>query len=567
MSLDRRTFLKSLGAAGAAAVVGSHHVSCAGTDEAADLVVTNGAIVTMNEGRPTAAAMAVKGGRILAVGDTPEVDRHRGPSTQVIDLAGRGVSPGLVDAHSHLIAFGHMELMFVIVRPPQVTSFESLSRVLRAAAAKKPAGEWIVARGFQEFVEKRWPRRGDLDQMVPSHPLLMIHWGGQYGIANTAALRKAGLLRADVKDPYGGVYIRDKRNGLPTGILVHYPAIYSVFRPEIDEEEQVACARWALQQFAREGVTCIHDNFVEPVAARTYVRLEQMGQLSARLRVYPYAWNLQHAQQMAQGMKRYQGPLVRMQGIKLAVDGYALMYEIPEGHKEFAVPMHPQEVFEQIVGVIHSAGLQVDVHAVGDRGVDWTLTAFEKAAGGAARARERRHRIEHFPFLKQDSIRRAAEMNVPVCEQPYAIDFRVDDFVEKNDRLTDAQIRTFVPLKTMLREGVPLAFGADVPAFPSHRPLDSIRSAMSRTTGRGRRLDAVESLSFMEALRIHTMGGAYAAFDEMELGSLEPGKHADFAIWNKDLSSVRTVKDIDLLGVDATYVGGRCVFTAEKAVP
>ena len=251
-----------------------------------------------------------------------------------------------------------------------------------------------------------------------------------------------------------------------------------------------------------------------------------------------------------------------MQGIKLAVDGYALTYNVPEEHKEFAIPMHPQPVFEQIVATIHNAGLQVDVHAAGDKGVDWTLTAFEKAAGGVAQARERRHRIEHFMFRKLDSIKRAGDMNVPVCEQPYAIDFRADDLYRKNKRLTPEQISGLVPLKSMLNAGVHLAFGADVPAFPSHRPLDSIRSAMSRVTSQGRQLDPAESLTFMEAFKAHTNGSAYAAFDEKEVGTLAPGACADFVIWNKDLQGIKAAADTLTLAPQATYLAGRAVYRA-----
>lgn len=565
MGMDRRDFVKAASATAALAAVGASRRLLAADAEVADLILTNGAIMTMDDRQPEASAMAVRGGRILAVGASDAVQGLRGPQTRVVDLNSRGVSPGLIDAHSHPISFGQMELMFVVIRPPAVDSYRSLARVLRGAAKDRAPGEWILARGFQEFKEGRWPHREDLDEILPKHPLLLIHWGGQFGIANSLALQEAGLLKTDVKNPYGGVYLRDRRSNLPNGVLVHYPAIYSVYRPLLSEDEQVRCARWAIEQFNRVGVTCVHDNFVDPRYARTYVRLERSDELSARVRVYPYMWTLDQTRQVIDLMMRYRGPLTRVQGLKLAVDGYALMYDIPAEHREMAVPMHPEHTLRDIVKAIHDAGLQVDVHAVGDKGVDWTLDAFEAVAGSAAEVRERRHRIEHFPFRRMESIRRAAAMGVPVCQQPFFIDFRVDDFRRRKSPIPKGYLHTSVPLRTMLREGVALAFGADVPAFPSHRPLDSIRCAMRRVTGEGLELDPSEQITFAEALRIHTAGNAYAAFDENDLGTLTVGKHADFVIWNRDLRAIKTPRDLDGLAVAGTFLAGRQVYAAPDA--
>jgi predicted amidohydrolase YtcJ len=564
MKISRRKLLAVAGASAAYAAMGRAGRVFARPDNSADLFLKGGAIVTMNDAKPFATALAVKGGRILAVGGDQELASYLGEKTKVIDLSGKGVSPGLIDAHSHLIPYGHMELFFTIIRPPKVTDFASLQNALKTAAKKKPEGEWIVGRGFQDFKEGRFPRRQDLDAAVPNHPLLIIHWSGQYGIANTLALKKAGLFKSDTPDPYGGKFLRERQTGLPDGMLLHYPAIYAVYEPKISEEEQLKCARWAVDRFIGAGVTCIHDNFAFPSNARLYVRMDRSEQLKARIRVYLYVANLKQTEEYVPQIRRYKGPLVRMQGIKLAVDGYALMYETPAEQQHLAIPMHPQLLFEDIIGTIHRADFQADVHAVGDKGVDWTLAAFAKAAGSIEEARRRRHRIEHFPFRKPDSIRKAAELNVPVCTQPSMIDFRVDDFQRRLGNPIQNYISTIIPMRTFLKENVPMAFGADVPAFPYFSPLDSLRSAVGRKTGAGRQLDPAESISFLEALKVHTLGSAYAAFDEKELGSLEPDKNADFVIWDKDLRKVKTAADIKNLHVKATYLAGACVYEAEK---
>lgn len=559
---NRRSMLQMTTAALAGAAIGDLRLVSAAQAASADMVLTGGKILTMDTANPRAEALAVRGGRILAVGSDQQIKRRVSATTKVVDLAGKHVTPGLIDAHSHVIGFGQMQLKYVLLRPPKVNSFETLNNELAKAAKETPPGQWIVGRGFSEFREGRFPRRWELDDATPNHPVLIIHWGGQFGVANSLALRKANLLRKDVKNPYGGMYLRDRLTGLPDGVLVHYPAIYSVHQPMLDADERMECAAWGLEQFARQGVTCVHDNFCHPQYAAAYVRLEQTGKLPCRVRVYPYVKNLEMCKQLVERIRRYRGPLVRLQGIKLAVDGYALMYDVPAQHRHLAIPMHPQPLFNQIIATIHNADLQVDVHAVGDKGVDWTLDAFAKAAGSTGECRRRRHRIEHFLFRKADTIRRAAELGVPVCVQPNFIEVRAEDMLRKLGESRRHLVETMVPVRTFEREGVRLAYGADVPAFPSHSPLDSIRSAMDRRTSRRRQLDTSESVSFLDALHHHTADGAFAAFDEDEIGSLAAGKQADFVIWQGNLENVRDGQDAMSLKPEATYLAGKPVFRA-----
>jgi len=565
--MTRRRLLKNASCAAAslaAAHAGSLEVVGAETSPA-DLLFKNGSVLTMEDSPAVVEALAVRGGRIQAAGTLREVSRLAGARTRTIDLAGRSLTPGLIDAHSHPMAFGHMELHFILVRPPKVHNFETLGRTLAQAAAKLPKGEWVIARGFEDFDEGCFPFRQELDHYVPEHPLLAIQWSGQYGVCNTLALQKADLLRADAADPYGGKYLRDRRTNIPDGRLLHYPAIYSIHKNELDNAGQVEAIRWALDKFLACGVTCIHDNFATGPSARSYAMLDRMGRLPVRLRVYPYVPNLRICQELLQRMRRYEGDMARLSGVKLAVDGYALMYDVPPEHRELDMPMHPQDQFEAIVAAIHNAGLQVDVHAVGDKGVDWTLKAFAKAGGSAQAVRRMRHRIEHYPFLKADSIRNTADLGVPVCTQPTILHLRAESFLRRFGTKKLRQIETMVPLRTMTRAGVRVCFGADVPAFPTHLPLDSVRCAMERRTSKGRALDANESVSFLQALKMHTIESAHAAFDEKELGTLTPGKLADMVVWNKDLRTVRTARDVGGLEVQTTYVGGKEAYAKKNS--
>lgn len=556
--ISRRTFLTALAAAPVLALSESKtRTVFAAPRTGADLILRNCNIVTMNEKKPSSQAIAIKGDTIIGLGANQEIVHLMDSKTRVIDFKNDCISPGIIDAHSHLIAFGQMQRMFIILRPPEINSFDTLQKALIKAATDKPKGEWIVGRGFRDFKEGRFPKRSELDEAAPNNPVLIIHWSGQFGVANTMALKKADLLRADVKDPYGATYLRGK-DQIPNGILVHYPAIYSVYNPPMTDAEQMDAATWAMRIFAEQGVTCVHDNFIPAQKALKYVELEQRSDLSIRIRVYPYVPNLERCKVLLSRVKRYQTSMLRLQGVKLAIDGYPLMYTALEKSKERLVkPMHPKDQFEAIIKAIHSADYQVDVHAVGDKAADLTLDGFLKACGSASECRRRRHRIEHFPFRKLDSIKRAADYGVPVCSQPEMITVRGDELLVKTDKKL---VNSMTPIATLLREHVTISFGADVPAFPSYSPLDSIKTAMLRKTEKGKQLDQSERISFMAGLSCHTINAAYAGFDEKELGSLEVGKKADFVIWNKDLKKISSGSDLVELKPRATFVGGKIVF-------
>jgi predicted amidohydrolase YtcJ len=171
-----------------------------------------------------------------------------------------------------------------------------------------------------------------------------------------------------------------------------------------------------------------------------------------------------------------------------------------------------------------------------------------------------RHRIEHYPFRKNDSLKRTADLGIPVCTQPALVPLKADDFQEKLGPRARSMVDTMLPLRSFMKEGVQVCYGADVPAFPSHSPMESIRCAMDRVTKSGRTLADTESVLFLEALRHHTVGGAYAAHDEEELGSLEPGKYADFVIWNKDLRGIAKGSDALTLEPEETYLAGQIVY-------
>lgn len=554
--MKRRTFIETVGLAVGGTLLGGGVFAQARTS--ADVAFVNGVVLTMDPSRPVAEAVAVRAGHIGAVGSRRQIEALCDRQTQIVDLRGGTLTPGLIDAHTHLIAFGQMEKYLVIVRPPQVHDFHSLGEALAEAAAEVPRGEWIMARGFNEFDEGRFPTRQELDESVPNHPVLAVQWTGQYGVCNTMALERANLLSADARDPYGGKFLRDRRTGIPNGMLLHYPAIYAVYAPEYTPEQEQEAGVWGARRMLACGVTCVHDNFCTGRAAKAYFELARAKKLPMRVRLYPYVNNIDTCRQMISQLPHNGGPMLRAQGIKLAIDGFPLMYEVAPEHEVLNIPMHPPDQFQAIINAIHRADWQVDVHAAGDRGVDLTLDAFSKAAGGDRAVQERRHRIEHAMVSRHDSIRRMADMNVPVCTQPAWIRFRADELMK---RIDPEVVGGMVALQSMRQAGVHVSYGADVPASPTHLPLDSIVGAVTRRTDGQAQMDPSEKVTFMDALQAHTIDAAYAAFDEQDMGSIEVGKYGDLAVWAQDLRRVNEA-DLDGLEVAATYIGGREVYRA-----
>ncbi len=560
--VSRRSVLKKIAVAPFMALAGFTASKVFATPRTgADLVLINGNLVTLDENRPNARALAVKGDVITRIGSDQDMSDLIDTKTRVINLHGDCVSPGIIDAHSHLVAFGQMQMMFVILRPPEINSFETLQSALSKAASTKDKGDWIVGRGFRDFREGRFPTRRELDDAVPDNPVLIIHWSGQFGVANTLALKKADLLKTDLKDPYGASYLRGK-DKLPNGILVHYPAIYSVYTPQMTDAQEIDAATWAMRLFAERGVTCVHDNFIPAQKARTYLEMERRSELAIRVRVYPYVPNLERCRNLLSKVKRYQSEMLRLQGVKLAIDGYPLMYKPLDPKRENLVkPMQTQDQFEAIIKAIHEADYQVDVHAVGDRAVDLTLDAYKKICGSESECRKRRHRIEHFPFKKMDSIKRSTDLGVPVCSQPEMIIVRGDELLVKSDKKL---VNSIVPVGSFIKQGCEICFGADVPAFPSYRPWDSIGTAMQRKTEKGVKLDPNECITFMQGLKCHTLSAAWAGFDEKDLGSLEVGKKADFVVWNQDLTEVKSASQLARVNPKATFVGGKVIFESAE---
>jgi len=573
--INRRQFLKISGLTFASVVTGRERIEAGA--ETAELVLTKGKIITIDKKDSIADAIAVRNGRILDVGSNDALRQYIGQGTEVIDLQGRTVTPGLIDSHAHLPVFGFRE-NGAYVNLQSLESKEEILDALAARAKRLPGGAWINAWGIQD-ITFTFMDRHDLDRVSRDHPILVVHTSGQWGFANTLALQLSGIDR-NTPDPAGAKIEKDG-GGNPTGLLIHYPALYLVRRkfPVPSSEKYAEALSFAANLYAAEGVTTVHDNFffvtemTSATPAEAYLNSLESNKIPIRVKLWPYIPNVREARLAVKELFSNRDPDPNSEyrvlsickrekasffthvwgGWKIAADGggpSALYYRNP-----FGLPMHREKEFQEMVSLFHGTGQQISVHAVGDQAVDLTLSAFLQALKAEPR-KDHRHRIEHAlsPTIKARDLIGKSGVVVSTHPQWMYKWFDRARLLQYLDRERGA-----VPLKSYLDRGIPVAFGADPPAFPLYKPQVALWQATARITEKGYRLGSSESISTKKALRCQTMGSAYAAFQEKEIGSIEKGKLADLVVWNKDLYEVK-VDEIRNLKAEATLVGGKVIY-------
>ncbi len=536
----------------------------------ADLILYNGKVITIDSEDNICQAVAVKGDKILAVGTDVIIKAMAGAHCQMIDLKGKTVTPGLIDSHYHLMYFGSQFWPgYLNIRHPVVTSKADLLRVVGDYAVQLNADEWISANQGFTLLPFETIDRFDIDSVAPNNPAYLRHSSGQYAVVNSRALEIAGI-DSTTANPPGSLILRDD-NGQPTGILSHYPAENLVSRHatgygDRTDEQKFEDIERGQQLCLQAGYTSIQDVIVSTIRdIKLYKQYADSGLLKVRVYAMLFVDTEQEADTLA---KLYQpfdsgSAMFKFGGWKLAMDGgiaarTTLMYDKSLYASQISYPYHSQEEMNRMVQILHNTGLQVAVHVGGDEGIDMTLTAFEQAMLNNPRS-DARHRIEHGLFPSAAALPRMLEANIVFSTQPQWISWYGDGWAQATNQETMSRM---LPLKSMLKMGIPLAFGCDVPASPYQEPKWAFHGAvMRRSAQSGSLFSPEEKLSFGEALRIHTMGSAYAGFAEDSTGSIEPGKYADLVIWSHDLYSLAP-GELNELAAEMTIVGGEIVYDA-----
>ncbi len=522
----------------------------------ADIILTRGRIYTGDEGNPTVEAMGIRDGRVLAVGSSHELAALIGPGTVTVDLLGRTVIPGLIDAHVHLLSFA---LSLERVDLSGASSLkEALTRVAERVEKTQP-GEWVLGGGWDKNRWERLPNRWDLDGVAPGNPVLLTSKDMHSVWANSIALRLAGIDRSTT-DPEGGEVGRDPATGEPTGVMRESGcrALYDAVPSPVPERCEEALAE-ALRVAASKGLTGLQ----LPEGPRTLAALQRLrarGALPIRVLCHIQKDSLADAARL--GLRTGFGDeWLRIGGAKLFLDGAlgsqtAHMLEPYEGSDSCGIETLAREELREVVAEAVAAGFAPAIHAIGDAANRAALDVLEETSVGWRRA-GLRPRIEHVQLLDASDANRLGQLGVVASMQPahQPSDWRIADrFWGKRNRFAYAW-------RTVLASGAVLAFGSDCPVEPID-PMLGLHAAVTRQTPEGEPpggWHAEQRLAPLEALRAFTWGPAYAAGEESAKGSLMPGKLADFVVLPVDPLTGPPELFLETR-VEATVVGGRVVF-------
>lgn len=529
----------------------------------ADLIVVNARVRTMDSRGTVAEALAVHGGRIAATGRTAEIKALAGPSTKVIDARGRLVLPGFNDSHVHFLS-GGFQLSSVDLRDAK--SKEEFAARIQAFAARLGKGRWVVG---GDWDHELWegsplPRKEWIDPVTAETPVFVNRLDGHMALANSAALKLAGVTK-ETLDPPGGLIVRDKATGEPTGVLKD-AAMNLVYRviPPATFEEKLEAARAASRHAASLGVTSVTD-VSAGADIGVYQTLLERGELLTR--VYA-AWPLPRWEALAAtGVRRgFGGPMLRSGALKGFADGSlgsaTALFDEPydDDPSTSGIPSDemadPAVMQKRITGATR-AGLQLCLHAIGDKANGMILDMIERAAAETGTPGAR-FRIEHAQHLRMRDIPRFKQLGVIASMQPY---HAADDGRWAGKRIGARRSATTYAFRSLLDAGAVLAFGSDWTVAPLN-PLLGIHAAVTRKTIDGKNPGGwvpEQKITVEEAVRAYTMGSAQAEFMEAEKGSLEKGKLADFVMLSRDIftSEAEMILQTRVL---LTVVGGRVVF-------
>jgi len=528
--------------------------------EFADSILVNGNIVTMDAQRTKAKALAIKSGRILSVGDDQTVRNLAGQGTQVFDLNGRTVTPGLIDAHCHLSACGLLGTAYLDVNWPAVFTIEQLQAKITEWIARVPPGGWVVGAGWVTF-EGRSPTRHDLDPVSPNHPVMLINQGGHMAVVNSLALEMANVT-ANTKDPGNGRFLREENN-VPNGLILNHPAMDVIRRlwpPDLLNLQAYETSVISPQaKFASMGVTSFQDVYARDMdRMQAYFNVAKRGEMTIRGQVMNVLEYIQELKGRIEDIEavRYEDDFMRFGGAKFQADGGLEGSYTHEPHNgiSWEIPIWKPKDLNEAVRAFHDGGYQVAIHTGGDAALDMALDAIENAMNKNPRP-DPRHRIEHSVLNTEAALQREKDLGIIVSTQPTLITAFADGMIRI---WGEERTQRVIPTRTWLDMGVPLALSSDAPSMPWWDPQSTLFASIARVSLSGKAIGPEQAMTLDEAMYAHTMGGAYADFAENQKGSLEAGKFADIAVWHDDPYTA-AVEDLRNLTIDLTMVGGKVV--------
>ncbi len=526
----------------------------------ADYVIHNALIHTVNPEQPTAQSLAVRGNRILMVGSDDRLLKAY-PDAAHIDAAGRAIVPGLIDAHAHLMGRAISLMQADLVGT--ASKYDIIQR-LNEFERQLPRGAWLTGRGWDQndWPTQSFPSRSDLDEAFPDRPVWLERIDGHASWANTAALEVVGLERIrEAENPQGGEIVRDAA-GEPTGVFIDAAtSLVDRHVPALAEEARIGALKLALEETARNGLTGVHDAGIGANDIRLYRQAIDEGWLDIRVYAMLSGRGEAFDQVCEDGIILEDRLTVR--AVKFYMDGAlgsrgaALFEPYSDAPETTGLLQIGPEEFSANVKAALACGFQVNTHAIGDRGNRVVLDAYESSMemmGPSAG----RHRIEHAQIVHRDDIPRFRELGVIAAMQPT---HATSDMYWAEDRVGADRLRGAYSWRSFLDEGVKLAFGSDFPV-EEVSPLLGFHAAVTRQDAEGRPSGGwlpEQRVTREEALHAFTLGAAFAAFQDNELGSIESGKRADFVVLSRDIMSIPADEVLETR-VEATYLDGRPIY-------
>jgi len=537
----------------------------AGCGGKADIVIQGGQVWTgLSTGRGQPGAVAIADGKILAVGDSAQIARYVGSKTEVLHAAGGLVMPGLADGHTHFID-GGFQLAWVNLRDA-ATPQEFVRRIKEYAAHLKP-GQWVLGGDWDHTLWRGapMPHHEWVDSVTPHNPVYLYRVDGHMALANAAAMRAAKITNA-TRDPVGGEIPRDAR-GEPIGIFKDNAGnLIEAAIPASSAEQQDSALARALAHAASLGVTATGNMSASWANLAAYKRMERAGRMTLRVSLY---LPIDDWRTVADSVRRNGAgdDWVRIGGVKGYMDGSAgsrtaFFFEpFSDSAGYRGLMRQPESDMRAWVGAADSAGLQIAVHAIGDRANAIILSIYDSVAR-AHGARDRRFRVEHAQHLRSEDIARFGALRVVPSMQPY---HAIDDGRWVEQRIGPVRIKTTYAFRTLLDTDAPLAFGSDWTVAPLD-PMLGVYAAVTRRTLDGRNPGGwvpEQEITVGEALRAYTSGNAWATFNEQKWGTLAPGRFADVVVLERDPFAVAP-ESLGTVKPRYTIVGGKVIYRKQS---
>ena len=544
---SRRAFLGELGAL---AALGYRF-------DRPDIVLVNGRVLTMDSARPRASAVAITGGRFTDVGDSATIRRLATAGTRVVDLGGKTVVPGFIDTHNHPAVAGRMHLRQVDC---DLRSIAAVQAALRERAARTPAGQWVLGFKYDDtkMAEGRAITRDDLDAVSKELPIRVAHRGGHSAYVNSKALELARITEQSA-DPKGGRFERDA-SGRLTGRLLETGTdpVDELIPNTFTRDDYREGVKLISRMLARAGITSVTDAYGNPGDLQAFQDARDAGELHTR--VYCMIGHYALDRMIAAGVRTGLGDeWVRVGAVKATCDG-----SISERTARLAQPyvgrpddhgliVAGEDVLWPIAKKAHDAGWQIGIHANGDVAIDLVLGIYERLQRESPRP-DPRFRIEHCTVVTDDLVRRMRALGVI----PTPFSTYVYFHGEKMREYGAERLERMFALRKFLDAGVRATLASDYPPGP-FEPMMALQSQVTRTDMKGTTWGASQRVTVEEALRVNTLHGAHASFEERLKGSIEPGKLADLVVLDRDPLTADPSTLVDIR-VERTMVGGAWVY-------